>query len=128
MNIYQRLIRLNFTLSVWIMIVNGIAVLFNPHLLFSDSLELYGPLIRNLGLVMLYLAIAELILWYARYSRNGHREALFAGGFIVITVIGIRFYSMVNHLPFNNIALFIGLYVGLSHLFYYASKQLIGSS
>ena len=118
---------INFTISVWVIVGNGVLYVLRPEWFFGDQLQLHGPLVRNLGLVFVYLAIAELFLWIVRYRKDGHFEAAIAGCFIILTVVSAQFYSTVNHISLDSTFLSVGVYVGASHLLYFFINAVINS-
>ncbi|BCX82479.1 hypothetical protein MIT9_P2065 [Methylomarinovum caldicuralii] len=115
----QNLIRFNFYLAVLVSVVGGIAVLFKPSLVFPQLLQSYGPLARNLLLIVFYLVVIQLIMWAFRYRHSGYLEALFMGCLMLMAAVGIPFYSEINGLPRSPVLVGALTYCGISHLIYF---------
>ncbi len=114
-----RLIWLNFHFAVGLAIAGGTVILLRPTLVFPEIGYLYGPLVRNLLLVIFYLVILDALLWALRYRCQGYLEALFMGGVFLIAASGIPLYSRINGIPIN-LSFIAGLtYCGISHLLYF---------
>jgi hypothetical protein len=114
----QKAIQINFQLAVLVSILGGVGVLLKPELIFSEVLQLYGPLTRNLLLVIGYLVVMQVLLFIFR--QGGYFEALVIGVVFLLTALGIPFYSYVNGIPLNLPLLTALAYCGLSHLAYFA--------
>ncbi len=115
----QKAIQINFQLAVLVSIIGGIGVLLKPESILPEILQLYGPLTRNLLLVIGYLVVMQVLLWLIR-RRSGYFEALLMGAVFLLTALGIPFYSYVNGIPLNLPLLTVLGYLGLSHLTYFA--------
>ncbi|MCX8049460.1 MAG: hypothetical protein N3A55_07350 [Methylohalobius sp.] len=119
-----RVIWINFYLAVLLSVIGGAIVLVKPDLIFPEIMQIYGPLARNLLIIVLYLLVFQLLLWAFCYRRSGYLEALIMGGALLIAALGIPFYSHVNGLPIS-LPLVLGMaYCGLSHLLYFAYAYL----
>lgn len=113
------LIQANFYFSVLLSVVGGIVVLFKPTFIFTEIMQIYGPLSRNLLLIIFYLVAIQFLLWIFRYRGSGYLEALFVGALFLMTAIGIPVYSRINGLP-SSMELITALsYFGLSHVIYF---------
>lgn len=114
----DQLVKWNFFVSVFAVILSGILVLTRGAWFFPAELDLYGPLRNNLVFVLVILALLEALCCCTRYARGGHREALGMGGFVLFTALGFRFHGLLHDLP---VAPWLSLYLayaGLSHLVY----------
>lgn len=120
----NRLIWINFYLAVLLSVVGGGVVLIRPQLVFPEVMQIYGPLARNLLIVVFYLVMIQLLLWTFRYRRSGYLEALLMGGVLLMSALGIPFYSRINDLPVS-LPLVLGMaYCGLSHILYFVYAYL----
>ncbi|GAB6068717.1 hypothetical protein JCM13664_20380 [Methylothermus subterraneus] len=118
------LIRANFYVAVLLSVVGGLLTLLKPDWVFPEIMQIYGPLTRNLLIIVFYLVVTQILLWAFRYRQSGYLEALLMGGMLLMSALGIPFYSQINGLPVN-LALVLGLaYCGLSHVLYFAYAYL----
>lgn len=115
----NQLLKLNFQLSVWLSIAAGILAFNRPDVIVEDPGGLHGPLGNNLLFASLLLSINQLILWFARYSRGSHAEALLMGLLFLLIGGGLEYYGRVNGIPVNHWASVFAFYVGASHLAYF---------
>jgi len=117
----ENLVRFNFYLSVWLSIAGGIVVFNRPELIVADAEDLFGPLRNNLLFAALILSINQLILWFARYSRDSAKEALLMGLLFMLVSGGLQYYGRVNGIPVNEWCSIVAFYVGLSHVLFFWS-------
>ena len=123
MHALQKMLRLNFHLSVWLSIAGGIFAFNNPDILVDDPEGMFGPLRNNLLVAALILALNQTILWFARYSRGSTPEALLMGLLFLLVGGGLEYYGRINGIPVNHICSAFTFYVGASHLAYYGIDQ-----
>ncbi|GAB4361983.1 MAG: hypothetical protein Kow0060_17960 [Methylohalobius crimeensis] len=120
----QAVIRINFYISVLISVVGGLFVLLKPGLVFPEMMQIYGPLGRNLLVIVFYLVAIQFLLWMFRYHHKDYLEALFMGALFLLAAAGIPFYSRINGIPLS-VPLVIGLtYCGVSHLLYFGDTYM----
>ena len=119
----NKLITLNFHLSVWISILGGIAALNFPDFVLPDEEGLYGPLRNNLLFAVGYLLFGQIGLWYSRYLRCGRFEALFMAYTFFATAMGAKVYAAMNGLPVSDIFVAVLIYLAVSHgLYFFAGR------
>lgn len=118
MNI-NKFISFNFHFSVWLAILGGILAFNFPDAIIPDEDGMYGPLRNNVMIAIGYLVFSEIGLWYFRYLRGGHFEALFMAYTFLATGLGAKFYSEINGLPVSGEFVGITLYIAASHGWYY---------
>ncbi len=113
------LIQLNFYLSVLLSVVGGIVVLFKPTFIFTEMMQIYEPLSRNLLLIIFYLVAIQFLLWIFHYRGSCYLEALFVGVLFLMTAVGVPVYSRINGLPLSMELITALSYFGLSHVIYF---------
>lgn len=116
------IIKLNFYLAVWLSIAGGIFAFNDPSIIVDDPEGLFGPLRNNLLFAALILALNQLILWFARYSRGSSAEALLMGLLFLLVGGGLQYYGRVNGIPINPMCSLFAFYVGASHIAYFATR------
>lgn len=119
----NKLITLNFHLSVWLSILGGITALNFPEFIVPDDDGFYGPLRNNILIAVGYLLAGQIGLWYLRYLKGSRLEAVVMAYTFLATAAGAKFYSEINGLPISNLFIGILLYCGVSHgLYYFAGR------
>lgn len=121
------LIDINFYVSVVVLVVGCLFSAVPEYSFFEFNEELFGAMVNNLKMMMLYLAATEcVILAYCFFTGKYHFTVLI--GFFLILMIGsLQFYGEVNSVDIDeNLPLFF-LYVGLSHLLFGLKTSLINS-
>jgi len=115
------LVTFNFQLSVWLSIAGGIVLINRPELFFADAGGLYGPLLNNLILAVVYLVMTQLAAWWARFNRRFRLrlEALIMGIVFLGVSGGLTVYAQANQLPLQDWLSRFCLYVSFSHLLYF---------
>lgn len=108
----------NFKASLtFLLLVSVISVLDQP-IFFDDYSDLYGPMIGNLRLMLLYLAISDFAVYgYCRFSGN-YQAILLLGVFFLTLILAVEFYGVLNQVPIDENYAWFFLYLGLSHLGY----------
>lgn len=117
-------ILVNFYLAVLLAVAGGLAVLIRPELVFPEIMQIYGPLTRNLLIIVFYLVAIEFLLWMFCFRRSGYLEALIMGGLLLMSALGIPFYSKVNGLSISVPLVGGMIYCGLSHVLYFVYAYL----
>ncbi len=117
------ILTLNFHLSVWLSIAAGILAFNYPDVIVDDPEGLLGPLRNNLLFAALMLAVNQLILWFARYSRGSSAEALLVGLLFLLVGGGLEYYGRMNGIPVNHGCSVFALYVGASHIAYFSVRS-----
>jgi len=98
---FSKLVSLHFHVAVWLSILGGIAIFNDPNLILPDEEGLFGPLRNNLLIALGYLVFGQIGLWYTRYLKGGHFEALVMGYTFAAAAFGAKFYADVNGLPIS---------------------------
>ncbi len=97
--------------------------LSKPNLIFSESMELYGPLRNNLIFILLYISVSEIALFFLQFYKRIVTESMIIGLIMILIAFGTILYSQINQIPFS-IVMFVGcLFIGVAHLFYYFVYQ-----
>lgn len=123
------LIEANFYISVISLIAVGIMSVSGNLSLFEFNEDLYGPLGNNLRIMLIYLAIAEMILCAYCFFMRQFKVFILGGFFLILTSGSLKFYAAINNIVVDeNFSVFF-LYLGLSHILYGIMKyQEQGSS
>lgn len=115
----QKIVTFHFHFAVWLSIACGIAAFNHPELVLSDDEGLYGPLRNNLLFAVGYLLLGQIGLWYVRYMKGGHFEALVMGYTFLATGFGARVYADVNGMPVSDYFVTALFYFAFAHGLYY---------
>ncbi len=108
-------------LGMLVALVGTIASFFKPDLLFSETMQLYGPLKNNLVFVLIYICITEIALFFFQFYKIIVYESLGVGLILVLIAFGTQFYSEINQLPFNP-TIFAGcIFIAICHIVYYGA-------
>jgi len=121
------LIDLNFFISVAIFIT-GCAFSASPsYSFFEFNEELFGALINNLRIMMLYLAATECVILTYCYFTKKYQFTVLIGFFLILMIGSLQFYGEVNTVEIDpNLPLFL-LYVGLSHIVFGAKTTIVNN-
>jgi hypothetical protein len=105
----------NFTMSVMLLIVGSLLSLSDRYSLFEFNQDLYGELISNVKITLIYVAITEIIICvYCFFSKNT-RIFIFVGFFLTLMVGSVYFYGEINDVEMDENLYAFFLYTGLSH-------------
>lgn len=118
LQMYRRVIDYIFYGIFGLQVACGILLINRSDLLFSNSVNLYGPLRNNLLFVIVYVTLGELMMLLARYKRNGPGDVLLMGIILALTVVGMEFYSSVNAIGLNGMVVILGLMFAICHFGY----------
>jgi hypothetical protein len=105
----------NFMISVMLLITGSLLSLSERYSLFELNQDLYGELISNVKITLIYVALTEMIICgYCFFSKN--TQVFIIVGFFLILMLGaVYFYGEINDVEMDeNLYLFF-LYTGLSH-------------
>lgn len=119
----RKLVTYHFHFAVWLSILGGMAAFNNPDLVLADDEGMYGPLRNNLLFAVGYLLLGQIGLWYVRYLKGGHFEALVMGYTFLATAFGAKVYAEVNGLPVSDYFVMALFYFALAHGLYYFLGQ-----
>lgn len=110
-------VRINFQLAVWLSMVGGGLLLFNPEWIFPEIvMRYYGHVNLSFMAVMFFLVAVQVWLWLFYYRQPDYRPVLFMGGLFLAAALGTGLYASATHVPVR-VILPLGLvYCGLSHL------------
>ncbi|MDD1609026.1 MAG: hypothetical protein LUO95_00025 [Methylococcaceae bacterium] len=105
----------NFMISVMLLIAGSLLSLSDRYSLFEFNQDLYGELINNVKITLIYIAITEMIICaYCFFSKNT-QIFIFVGFFLTLMLGSVYFYGEINDVEMDeNLYLFF-LYTGLSH-------------
>ena len=89
---------------------------------FEYQKDLYGPMMGNLRLMLLYLCVTELAIYGFCKMRNNYVGIILLGIFFIMLTISIDLYGFLNQVPIDDHYRFLFFYLGLSHVFYGSLK------
>lgn len=118
-----------YTLKIFAMIVANLSMLaglsgtiisiLRPELLFSETMQMYGPIKNNLVFIWLYIGITEVALFILQFYKQIINESLIFGLIMILVAFGTIFYSQINQLPFSIPMFVLCLTIATGHLIYY---------
>ena len=108
----------NYYLALVVSLVVAVLSLIGDQSLFYSGNDNNNPVINNLKLLMVYLALAELSVFVYCTLRHSYRELIMVGLFLILLIGALEFYGQVNQLVVNQVFYLFFLYTGLSHLLY----------
>lgn len=85
---------------------------------FELNSDLYGPLINNIKIMMLYIVLSEFALFIFCFLKQNYKELTAAGLFLILLIGALEFYGRVNQIPIDQTYHLFFLYTGLSHISY----------
>jgi len=116
--ILRFVVEANFYISVISLIALGVMSMSESHSFFEFHEDLYGPLANNLRLMLIYLAMAEVILCVYCFFLRQFKVFIAAGFFLILTSGSLKFYAAINDIAVDeNFSVFF-LYLGLSHILF----------
>ncbi|MDD1605360.1 MAG: hypothetical protein LUP96_01490 [Methylococcaceae bacterium] len=105
----------NFMISVMLLIAGSLLSLSDRYSLFEFNQDLYGELINNVKITLIYIAITEMIICAYCFFRKNTQIFIFVGFFLTLMLGSVYFYGEINDVEMDeNLYLFF-LYTGLSH-------------
>jgi hypothetical protein len=112
------LLAINFVISVLLLIMGCLLSLSDRYSLFDLNQDLYGELMSNFKITLVYVAITELIVCaYCFFSKKSQYFVL-VGFFLILMIASVHFYSEINTIEIDeNFSLFL-LYIGVSHILF----------
>lgn len=112
------LVTANFYLSVIVLMVGGISSVSGSDAIFEFNMEFYNPLLNNLRIMMIYLAISEISVCVYCFLKDKFQAIILAGFFLVLITGLLEFYGQINEIPIDpNYPPFF-LYIGFSHILF----------
>ncbi len=110
-------VRINFQVAVWLSMVGGLGLLFNPEWVFPETvMRYYGHVNLSFMAPIFFLVAVQVGLWLFYYRKPDYRPVLFMGGLFLAAALGAGLYARVTHLPVRAILPLGLVYCGLSHL------------
>jgi hypothetical protein len=108
----------NFMVSVMLLTAGSLLSLSDHYSLFDFNQELYGELVSNLKITMIYVAITEIaICAYCVFSKK--TQAFILVGFFLILMVGsVYFYGQINDVEMDEKLYLFFLYTGVSHILF----------
>jgi hypothetical protein len=114
---FKFLLIANFYLSVIALMV-GISSVSSSDAIFEFNREFYDPLLNNLRIMMIYLAISEIGVCIYCFLKDKFQAIILTGFFLVLITGLLEFYGQINEIPIDpNYPLFF-LYIGFSHILF----------
>lgn len=124
----KTIIQVNFYTSIMVLLVGSTFCISPSYSFFDLNEDLFGAMVNNLRLMMLYLGITELLI--CAYCYLSKRIQLFipVGFFLILMIGSIKFYGEVNDVEIDeNFPLFF-LYTGISHILFGALAEIKSST
>lgn len=112
------LLTANFYLSVIVLLLGSISSLSGSDVIFDFSPDFYNPLLNNLRIMMIYLAISEIGICIYGILRKKFQAIILTGFFLVLITGSLEFYGQINNIPIDPDFPLFFLYIGLSHILF----------
>jgi hypothetical protein len=108
----------NFMFSVMLLTTGSLLSLSDRYSLFDFNEELYGELINNIRITMVYLALTEIAVCMYSIVRKKTQAFVLVGFFLILMMGSVYFYGEINDVEIDeNLYLFF-LYTGVSHILF----------
>jgi hypothetical protein len=112
------ILAVNFVISVLLLIIGCLLSLSERYSLFELNQDLYGELMSNFKITLVYVAITELILCAYCFFSKKFQYFILVGFFLILMIASVHFYSEINNIEIDeNFSLFL-LYTGVSHILF----------
>ena len=109
---------LNFNAALLFVLYVSLTSFQGESQFFADESELYGPMMGNFRLMLIYLCVTEIAVYsYCRLTQQ-FQGILIMGIFVLLLMVSIDFYGFINQVPVDDNYSCLFLYLGLSHLCY----------
>jgi hypothetical protein len=116
LTILKGLVKVNFYLSVVVLMAGGILSISENASIFEFNVDLYGPLANNLRMILVYLTLTEVFLCIGCFLLNKPQFFILIGLSLVLMVGSLEVYGMINDIEIApNLSIFFA-YTGLSHI------------
>jgi len=109
---------INFNAAVIFLLLVSIISATGSTFFFDNNSDLYGPLARNLRLMLIYLTLSQFAVYCFCSYRQNYRLLMPVGAFWLMLMGSIEFYGMVNQIPIDEDYRWVFLYLGVSNLVY----------
>ncbi len=110
-------VRVNFQIAVWLSVLGGAGLLFNPQWVFPEEvMRYYGHVNLSFMAPIFFLLALQVWLWLFHYGKPDYRPVGLMGGLLLAAAVGAWLFCEVTNLavrPFLPLGL---IYCGLSHL------------
>jgi hypothetical protein len=118
------ILAVNFVISVMLLIMGCLLSLSDRYSLFDLNQDLYGELMSNFKITLVYVAITELILCAYCFFSKKFQYFILVGFFLILMIASVHFYSEINNIEIDeNVSLFL-LYTGVSHILFAVMSDL----
>lgn len=108
----------NFFISVVLLTAGSMLSLSDHYSLFEFNQELYGELVGNLKVTLVYVAITEMIICAYCFFSKKTQAVILVGFFMILMVGSVHFFGEINDVEMDeNFSLFF-LYTGASHILF----------
>lgn len=112
------ILAVNFVISVLLLIMGCLLSLSDRYSLFDLNQDLYGELMSNFKITLVYVAITELIVCTYCFFSKKSQYFILVGFFLILMIASVHFYSEINNVEIDeNFSLFL-LYIGVSHILF----------
>lgn len=105
-------------LSVMLLIVGSLLSLSDRYSLFDFNQELYGELINNIRIIMVYLALTEIAICIYCMVRKNTQAFVLVGFFLILMLGSVYFYGEINDVEIDEDLYLFFLYTGVSHILF----------
>lgn len=112
------LIQGNFFISVILLVTASLLCITPAYSLFELNEELFGAMVNNLRIMMMYLGITELIICAYCFLLNKIQFFIPVGFFLILMIGSIKFYGEVNDVEIDENFPLLFLYTGISHILF----------
>jgi hypothetical protein len=92
------LLTANFYLSVIVLMMGSISSLSGSDVIFDFSTDFYNPLLNNLRIMMIYMAISEIGICVYGILRKKFQAIILTGFFLVLITGSLEFYGQINNI------------------------------
>lgn len=118
LNIIQTVLQVNFNASVMLILLASILSLTGSEFFFENNSDLYGPLVNNLRLVLIYLCLVQIAVYGFYQVSSNYAAIVTLGAFLLVLTVSLEYYGSVNQLEIDENYQQLFLYAGMSHLLY----------
>ncbi len=112
-----------YYLALGISLCAAVSVWVDGGGFFQLDSELYGALVNNIKMVLIYAFIGQALMFYFCTIQHNFGHLLPMGFFLVLMIGALEFYGQVNQIPIDPALNSVFLFVGLSHMAYGAISR-----
>ena len=110
------LVEFNFYVAVLVLIGFCLLSVSDSFSIFSFNEDLYGALDNNLRVMIVYLGVAEIVVFAYCWLTQRFQGMTLVGFFLLLLIESVQFYGEVNSIEIDEVFPLFFLYTGLSHL------------